>query len=558
MKSRIAIVLVSVLVLLTFSGMAYAAEDDDYVAGYSAGIEFYGRYGGAYSASYAYWLHTSDSKFSYKPVDKEKGWELYEQGFKDGYLDAVEGIEVTVNYAEELGKLLGGVYADRDVNSGVKSDWRRALPSDSSISGTFELSMMGVDYRKAFLEEFKKAFEEGYLEEYEKALLDPKKISISKGFDDGKEVGEAVGRTFGERDYVLGVRVNYKRDLPTTTQISRDFGLSLDSKEYRDAFTQGYLLGYESAYNEAYRDAAQKDAVNHTASDLIPVSGGSVTVEGGITVTIPAGVLYAPAYLAIENETPIYYYTSAYVRASDIYVVSLSNPTYTMDTSKSITIEFPYFGDMVKGGIYRYVNGKWCYLPSKITSGTISAAIEPGTLSGVGNIYGVFVDYGATVLTDARSHWARDEINAMHRRYVVSGYPDGTFKPDNYISRLDFLALLGRAYGWPSASYASTAAVFKDYAQFKDYAGPAGYAYRMGYIKGYPDGYLRPNELMTYSDVETIVSRVIGDPNFKWQNIAEKMLYEKAVRSQSFSSSKNKITRAEVVYMLYVLDKPSY
>ncbi len=29
-------------------------------------------------------------------------------------------------------------------------------------------------------------------------------------------------------------------------------------------------------------------------------------------------------------------------------------------------------------------------------------------------------------------------------------------------------------------------------------------------------------------------------------------------RSSSFSSPNNKITRAEVVYMLYVLDKPSY
>ena len=558
MKSRLATVLASALFLLIFSGMVYAADDYDYNAGYSAGIEFYGRYGGAYSPSYAYWLHTSDSKFSYQPVDKEKGWELYEEGFKDGYLNAIEGIEVTVNYAEDLGKLMGSVYADRDVTSGARSDWRRALPSDASISGTFELSQMGADYRKEFLVQFKKGFEAGYLEEYEKALLEPKKVSITQGFEDGQNVGEAVGRTFGERDYAIGFRVNYQRDLPTSTQISRDFGLSLDSKEYRDAFIQGYLLGYESAYNEAYRDAAQKDAANHTVSQLIPVSGGSVTVQGGVTVTIPEGVLYAPAYLAIENETPTYYYTSGYVSASDIYVVSLSNPSYTMDTSKHITIEFPYFGDMVKGGIYRYVNGKWSYLPSRIDGGKISATIEPTTLSGIGNIYGVFVDYGATVLTDARSHWARDEINAMHRRHVISGYPDGTFKPDNYISRLDFLALLGRAYGWPSASYASYAAAFKDYGQFKDYAGPAGYAYRMGYIKGYPDGYLRPNELLTYSDVETIVSRVIGDPNFRWQNIANKMLYEKAVRSSSFSSPKNKITRAEVVYMLYVLDKPSY
>lgn len=558
MKHRLALVMACALAILSFSGVAYAAESEDYIAGYLAGVEFYERYGGAYSAWEAYYIHIASSKFDYKPVDEKDGWALYKEGFQKGYSDAVEGITVSVNYASDLGSLLGEVYARRDYNKGNKSNWAKAMPTDSSVVSMFNLTMLGVEYRKEFLDQFEEAFKESYLKAYEEALLEPKKVSISQGFEDGQSVGAAVGATFGERDYLLGFRLNYKRNLPSETSITKDFRLDLDSKEYKDAFIQGYISGYESAYNESYRSTAQRDAENKSISALIPVSGGSATLEGNITVTVPAGALYSPAYLMIENVTQSYLYTSYYVQASQIYKVSINDVNYTMDKSKPITIEFPYYGDPLKGGIYRYVNGRWLYIPSRAVGGKISASIEPGTLSGVGHIYAVFADNGARAFPDARSHWAKDEINTMLRRGVVTGYSDGTFKPDNNVTRLDFLAMLSRAYQWPSGSYGSYASGFKDYHKFKDYAGPVGYAYTMGYVKGYSDGNFRPYDPISYNEVQTIMRRVLRDTGFSWETIATQMMYDKAVKSASFASYNNKITRAEVVYMLYSLSSRIY
>lgn len=47
------------------------------------------------------------------------------------------------------------------------------------------------------------------------------------------------------------------------------------------------------------------------------------------------------------------------------------------------------------------------------------------------------------------------------------------------------------------------------------------------------------------------MNRVLPNWSFRWANTANNMLYEKKVRSDSFDGMNNKITRAEVVYMLY-------
>lgn len=48
-------------------------------------------------------------------------------------------------------------------------------------------------------------------------------------------------------------------------------------------------------------------------------------------------------------------------------------------------------------------------------------------------------------LTDIRGHWAEDTIKRLVTKGAVSGYPDQTFKPDNTITRAEFLAISIRA-----------------------------------------------------------------------------------------------------------------
>ncbi len=53
-------------------------------------------------------------------------------------------------------------------------------------------------------------------------------------------------------------------------------------------------------------------------------------------------------------------------------------------------------------------------------------------------------------LTDIQNSWAKDEIEELVARGIVSGYPDGEFKLKNYTTRGEFIALMNRTTGRPA------------------------------------------------------------------------------------------------------------
>lgn len=55
--------------------------------------------------------------------------------------------------------------------------------------------------------------------------------------------------------------------------------------------------------------------------------------------------------------------------------------------------------------------------------------------------------------TDIDNHWAEDNIETAAEKGLVTGYPDGTFGPDNDITRAEFLALTCRAIELDGVDY---------------------------------------------------------------------------------------------------------
>ncbi len=51
-----------------------------------------------------------------------------------------------------------------------------------------------------------------------------------------------------------------------------------------------------------------------------------------------------------------------------------------------------------------------------------------------------------SLLSDIEGHWVQNEIENIINKGVIKGYPDGTFKPDNNITRAEFTSLLVRAF----------------------------------------------------------------------------------------------------------------
>lgn len=55
-------------------------------------------------------------------------------------------------------------------------------------------------------------------------------------------------------------------------------------------------------------------------------------------------------------------------------------------------------------------------------------------------------------LTDISGHWAERDIDKMFKLNVVDGYLDNTFKPDNLMSRAEFIKVVNKYFRLKSTS----------------------------------------------------------------------------------------------------------
>lgn len=552
--------LMLVLALLILPGDAFATVED-YDLGISEGETFYGVDSSFSDYDEAYLEYTRSDRYD-EIKDEIVDNSDFRRGFRKGYEDALKG-DVETDYSKELGESLGKTLALEDFQNRRNSDWRKAIPTDNNIVRMYNIDDMPENYEKAFLLSFKKAFQEGYEKAYEEALLDPPKMSMEQGLKDGKDVGIAMGIIAAEADYLYKKPMDDERDLLTENDIRETYRLRLGNYEYEDAFIQSFIREYKKAYNKKFRELSQKDSIIKSVSSIITPAGGKLGVAGDLMVTVDPGTFYMPLLVTINTRNTEYYTLGTYNRASEVYGIKLDNVAGTLEDNRPIKVSFPYYGDKNKAGLYKFVDDNWSYVPSKVEENTILAELPPSTLSNRESIFAVFMDNSIRVLTDVRNHWAKDEIQTMVRRNIITGYPgktylDGTFKPDQNITRAEFLILLSRAENWTLPNYIANATYFTDYAQFQTYGNIISYGLSKGYVIGYPDRTFRPYNPISYYEVELIMGRVSNNYNFKWNVLAEQMMFEKGYKSPSFQNVHKKITRAEVAYMLYVLNQWRY
>lgn len=105
---------------------------------------------------------------------------------------------------------------------------------------------------------------------------------------------------------------------------------------------------------------------------------------------------------------------------------------------------------------------------------------------------------------DIQGHWAEEAVNRWTHRGIVEGYPDGTFKPGNSITRAEFAALVNRTFGY--ATFSSVE--FSDVNDDEWFAGDVSKAVGAGYIEGYPDGTFKPNENISRQEAALVLARI--------------------------------------------------
>lgn len=99
------------------------------------------------------------------------------------------------------------------------------------------------------------------------------------------------------------------------------------------------------------------------------------------------------------------------------------------------------------------------------------------------------------------------EINYLMSKKIINGYPDGTFRPKQAVTRAEAAIMLGKALnlnGWKRTT------PFKDVAATSVASGYIASAVQKGIINGYSDGTFRPEEPITRVHMALLLQRAFN------------------------------------------------
>jgi hypothetical protein len=99
-------------------------------------------------------------------------------------------------------------------------------------------------------------------------------------------------------------------------------------------------------------------------------------------------------------------------------------------------------------------------------------------------------------------------VNYLVSKQIVAGFPDGAFRPNEALTRAQATALMVRAAGLEAGDIATT--TFRDVAPGHWAFQIIGAAERAGYLRGFPDGTFRPDEALTRAQAAALVMRLAG------------------------------------------------
>ncbi|MDZ8186190.1 MAG: family 10 glycosylhydrolase [Nostoc sp. ChiSLP02] len=112
----------------------------------------------------------------------------------------------------------------------------------------------------------------------------------------------------------------------------------------------------------------------------------------------------------------------------------------------------------------------------------------------------------STPFSDIQNHWARSFITGLAQLEIVSGLPNGTYRPDNSLTRAEFAAILAKAF--PTDPKKRQYVPFVDVPSSHWAAAAIQAAYEKGFISGFPDKTFRLGNRITRTEV--LVSLVAG------------------------------------------------
>ena len=151
----------------------------------------------------------------------------------------------------------------------------------------------------------------------------------------------------------------------------------------------------------------------------------------------------------------------------------------------------------VKGGSGGGGGGGSSYKPGGPSAGTSVAPAAPSAGSSENSDTSV-------ILPDTAGHWARENILTLNKIGIISGYSDGNFYPENNITRAEFSKIIAGAFIMVSDKQAA----FSDVSESDWFVGAVSALSGSNIINGYSDGSFKPNNLITRQEAAAVLYRI--------------------------------------------------
>jgi 5'-nucleotidase / UDP-sugar diphosphatase len=125
--------------------------------------------------------------------------------------------------------------------------------------------------------------------------------------------------------------------------------------------------------------------------------------------------------------------------------------------------------------------------------------------AGLVAVTGVSASTGFTDVKESNSHY--ENILALQEAGIIKGYPDGTFKPGQAVTRGQAAKMLVSAF---ELEKGATSLSFKDVPASNEYHDAIQVLASQGIIKGYSDGTFKPAQPITRGQFSKILSKVLN------------------------------------------------
>ena len=149
--------------------------------------------------------------------------------------------------------------------------------------------------------------------------------------------------------------------------------------------------------------------------------------------------------------------------------------------------------------------------PLLIDRTTVVKAVAIGAGKEDSTVSSITVSFDEAMFSDlAGFDWARPAIEALAGKGIVNGVGDSRFDPAGGLTRGMFVTMMGRALGSEAGAATPGEFRFPD-VDYSSWYGPyVQWAVGEGIVKGYPDGNFKPNNFLTVEEMNIMAARASG------------------------------------------------